>query len=391
VTDVSLSVTAEGEIAILEWSAPYDNNINEPVDHYEIRYAYTLGNPPPAFWEGLSTPVLDPPVPASPGNRQTYVFTSLDAGRELWVGIRSYDAAGNQSPGSDLATAHVPGVEFVGRCIDALTGAPIEGLAVRLASGPHFNLATDANGEFMMDDLLPGGASVEIRTGSAIPDYHRLSQVFILRGDTTHTFVMVPFQQTVAPQLGGMSLLQFLKMLTETYPPQSLLTKWHNYPVPVYIPDFVNENGVDYATLARQAGQRWMDRSGKALFTFVDSKPDTGIVLAFKSQADMAPLIGVTHHTVGTDLHPIRDEIWIVNNAQPSGADFIYKVMLHEFGHTIRYGHLNDRAFIMFGSQPLPDDISDDEASATALHYGLPTRVDMAIYDTEQIAQSAGN
>ena len=170
VADASLWVAAAGEIAVLEWTAPHDNAADEAVDHYEIRYAYTLGNPPPAFWEGLSTPVLDPPVPASPGSRQTYVFTSLDAGRDLWVGIRSYDAAGNQSPGSDLATVHVPGVEFEGRCIDALTGAPIEGLAVRLASGPHFNLVTDANGEFMMDDLLPGGSSVEIRTGSAAAD-----------------------------------------------------------------------------------------------------------------------------------------------------------------------------------------------------------------------------
>jgi len=391
VVDGSLRVLTTGDVAVFEWSAPHDDELDQAVDHYEIRFSYTLGNPPPAFWDGLSTPVLDPPVPASPGSRQTYVFTGLDLGRDLWVGIRSYDATGNQSPGSDLATAHVPGLEFSGRCIDALTRNPIEGLTVWLGSGTQFNLVTDADGKFTMDDLLPGGSAVVIRTGSAASDYHRLSQVFYLTGDSTHTFVMVPFQQTVAPQLGGMSVLEFVKTLTQTLPPNTTLAKWHDYPVPVYIPPFVNSYGVDYEALSKAAAQRWMDRSGKPLFTFVDSKPDTGIVLMFKSQEDMPVLIGVTQHTVGADLHPIKDKISIRNNAQAPGAAFIYKVILHEFGHTIRFGHLDDSAFIMHAGQPLPDDISDDEVSAVKLHYGLATRVNMAIYASDTAAQSASN
>ena len=391
VADGSLRVSATGDVAIFEWYAPHDDEVDQAVDHYEIRFAYTLGNPPPAFWDGLSTPVLDPPVPASPGNRQTYVFTGLDLGRDMWVGIRSYDATGNQSPGSDLFTAHVPGIEFTGRCIDALTRDPISGLTVWLGSGTQFNLVTDADGEFAMDDLLPGGSAVVIKTGSAASDYHRLSQVFYLGGDSTHTFVMVPFQQTIAPVLGGVSVLEFVKTLTETLPPRTLLAKWHNYPVPVYIPPFVNTYGVDYEALSTAAAQRWMDKSGKPLFTFVDSKPDTGIVLVFRSEEDMPRLIGVTHHTVGADSHPIMDEIWIRNNAQPAGAAFLYKVILHEFGHTIRFGHIDFEVFIMHGGQPLPDDISDDEVNAVKLHYGLPTRVNMAIYSTDTAAQSASN
>jgi hypothetical protein len=285
----------------------------------------------------------------------------------------------------------VPGVEFHGRCINALTGNPIEGLAVRLASGTQFNLATDENGEFARDDLLPGGSAVVIKTGAAASDYHQLSQIFYLAGDSTHTFVMIPFQQTVAPELGGISILQFLKTLTETLPPNTHLAKWQSYPVPVYIPTYVNDNGVDYGAMSRAAAQRWMDRSGKPLFRFVDSKPDTGIVLAYKPPEDMHGLIGVTQHTVGADSHPILDEIRILNNVEPTGAAFLYKVILHEFGHTIRFGHIDDRAFIMHGGQPLPDDISDDEANAVILHYGLPTRVDMAIYDTAEIAKSASN
>ena len=45
----------------------------------------------------------------------------------------------------------------------------------------------------------------------------------------------------------------------------------------------------------------------------------------------------------------------------------------------------------MHGGQPLPDDISDDEVSAVKLHYGLATRVNMAIYASDTAAQSASN
>jgi len=59
----------------------------------------------------------------------------------------------------------------------------------------------------------------------------------------------------------------------------------------------------------------------------------------------------------------------------------IYKVFLHELGHTISLGHTDDRSFIMFAGQPLPGDVSDDEARVVRLHASLPVRIDMAIYD----------
>jgi len=380
-------MSAIGDAAVFEWSAPHDNEPDEPVHHYEIRYAYTLGFQPPAFWD-LSTPVLDPPTPASPGSRQVYAFVDLNKGRDLWVGIRSYDSAGNQSEGSDLVVIHIPGLQMTARCVDVMTGAPIEGLDVRLASGAAIDLITNAHGEFMVDELLPGGMSIEIKKGSSGTDYHRLSQVFIIADDTTHTFVMIPYQSTIHPDLSGISLLRFFRQLTNTEDTDGLLAKWHTYPVPVYVPPFVNENGVDYEAISKAAVQRWVDKTGSPLFTLVDSKPDTGIVVAYRDSASIAPNIGITKHLIDVDDHPILDEIRILDNFPDSDSalDFLYKVMLHEFGHTIRFIHISSCnaqcwAFIMYGQQPLPDDISEDEVNAVTLHQALPTRIDMSIYD----------
>ena len=89
-------------------------------------------------------------------------------------------------------------------------------------------------------------------------------------------------------------------------------------------------------------------------------------------------MIAVTRHTTGQDLHPIQDEVLVVNDFPDAG--FLFRVMLHEFGHTIRFRHLSDPAFIMYSGQPLPDRISDDEAAAAVLHQSLPVRVDLGNY-----------
>jgi hypothetical protein len=44
---------------------------------------------------------------------------------------------------------------------------------------------------------------------------------------------------------------------------------------------------------------------------------------------------------------------------------------MHELGHTIPLLHL-PAGFIMYGSQPLPSDISDDEVTMVKLLLALP-------------------
>jgi hypothetical protein len=278
----------------------------------------------------------------------------------------------------------IAGLEFVGQCIDVFTGAPIEGLDVQVSAGPAVFLVTDSEGRFSVDDVRPGATSVEITTGSttAVYPYHRLNQVFIVERDSTHTFGMVQARPTTAPELGGISLLEFFKELTETVDSPTLLAKWHSYPVPCYIPPFINTKGVDYGTITQTAAQRWMDVTGIQLFTFVSSRPDTGVAIVYKPWAEISPLSAFTKHNVGADSHPILDEIAVRDDIPPASESFLYRVMLHELGHTIRFGHLNLNNFIMYAGQPLPPDIHEDERAAAVLHQALPTRVDMAIYDS---------
>jgi hypothetical protein len=308
--------------------------------------------------------------------------------RDLYVGIRSIDEGGNRSEAGDLATVHIPGYSFEGRCVDVFTNEPIAGLEVALTSRTVFDYTTGTDGRFVHTNELDAGVSyVDIRAGSAPDEYHSLRQPFILDRDTIHTFIMIPVRPVVADWTPN--LLALFKHMSRTvssnaqYDPaspqySSVLAKWHKRPVACYVPPFVNDDGVDYAEQARSAAQKWMDRTEEPLFTFVDAPPDTGIVLTYKPSSSMSG-IGLTVHTKGEDGHPIRDEIRIINEiANPAT---VWLVFLHELGHTIQLGHVNDRNFIMYVGQPLPTDLSEDEVDVVQLHEALPTRIDMAIYD----------
>lgn len=363
----------------IEWTAPWDNEPDLPVKRYEIRYTYTRGFTPPNFWQ-QSTIVFDPPLPGDPGKTERYLLGNASRGQDFYVGVRAYDGEENASPASDLSTIHVPGLTFRGQVINGLTKTPVPGLAVRLTAGVVRDVVTDANGQFTQDDILPGAVNIRIRQGTATTLFHELTQVFVMGADLSHNFVMVPYLPTTMPASGGISALSLQKVMTNKHGASPvILAKWHKVPVPVYIPAFVNGDGVNYKLQAERAAQRWNTRVGQTFFTFVDAPPDTGVILHYKPKADMGILVAVTRPTTGADLHPIRDDIDITNDL--STDNIAYRVMLHEFGHTFRFTHLNDSSYIMYGGQPIPQDISDDEVLAALIHLSLPTRVDMAIYD----------
>jgi hypothetical protein len=140
---------------------------------------------------------------------------------------------------------------------------------------------------------------------------------------------------------------------------------------------------VDYKFESERAAQRWLDKSDCALFQFVDQPPDTGIIFRYKSRASMGIQIAICRHTLGDDGHPLIDHIDIVNDMQNS--DDLYRIAMHELGHTIHFGHLPYPEFIMYHIGHVPPDISNDEAKAAKLQASLPPMIDMGMYDENTV------
>jgi hypothetical protein len=374
ITDLSMNYSLDDRAAYLEWTAPSDDSLDEAVSRYVIKFTYT----DPFIWD-LAIPASNPPIPSAPGELEQYAIRYPLRGRNLYSAMLSVDEAGNNSAISAVAMVHIPGYSVSGQCLNIVDRQPIEDLDVRLATGGIHQFNTDSDGLYAKHDLHAGAAAITISTGSAGFPCHTLQQNFELIGDVHRVEFIIPFWLMEFPRFEN--FLTFFKVLTGCTSSHlsTVLKTWKQRPVKCFIPAFVNTRGVDYEFEARRAAQRWMDRSGIALFTFVDQPPDTGITMHFKTRREMGIHVGITRHTLGDDGHPLRDDIDIMNDF--GSAEDVYRITMHEIGHTIRFGYLPHREFIMYGEGNLPADISNDEAEAVKLLVSLPSRINMAIYD----------
>lgn len=378
ITDAAFFLDESTYTPTLTWTAPFDDSLSEAVAGYEIRYSHSYSAVD--HWD-LGIPVFDPPDPREPGTRQECsTFDIVERGKNLYAAIKSIDEADNMSARSNVAAVHIPGYTLRGTCFEAINGYPVFGLTVTVLNGQIFKLMTEADGTFEKDDLTRD-LSLNITSGNSAIPYHEFQQQIRLRDDSTHSVCMIPYTPTICPDYHSLLLLFKIMTRTTLNDLSTTLRKWKRTPVACYIPPFVNAYGIDYGTIARQAAERWMNASGWMFFDFVDAPPDTGIVFDFRTKDEMGRLVGITYHVDGDDHLPLLDTVAIVDNI--TDAAFLYRVCLHELGHTIRFGHVSNQDFIMYGGQPLPNDISPDELSVLELFRGLPNNLDMNMYDDQ--------
>ncbi len=358
--------------ALLSWRAPSDDPGHAgPVASYDIRYSYSY----PLKWDRALA--LAAPAPAAPGTQQSATIPSPRRGRDVYAAIRSFDSAGNASVLSDLAVAHIPGLTLTATCTRTGTGAPTAGLAVRITARRVRVDTTGADGTFTQSDITAGLVTVEITRGTSAVPWHTVRDAFTLAADTSIAYPMIEFQASPSGQFE--SILSLLVNADAGVNASRRFRKWASLPVDVYVPAFTNTLGVDYGAAVRAAIDRWELRTGIDLFRVVGSVPARGVEFRYLPRSQMGIQNGFTEHFDGADGLPSRDIVRILDEF--SDADKLYRIMMHELGHTIRLQHL-PAGFIMYGGQPLPADISDDEVLLVQLHAALPNNFDLGPYVT---------
>lgn len=375
VTDPAISWDAVGHAAVLTWTAPSDN---DRVASYDIRYSYSF----PLQWD-LSLRVDDPPVPLEPGTPQSYAIVDPQGGREIYAAIRSVDPSGNASPTSAVAQLLVPGYKLDIQCVVATTSAPVEGLDVTISSRHVTQRVTDAAGRTGEDDIAGGAVNVAIRPGASGVPYYHMDDPFNIDSDRSVLYKMIPY----GPTEKGVyeTTLKLFKAAAGFTTQNTIFKKWYHVPVATYIPPLVNDNGLDYGAICRSAVERWEDRTGLDLWEFVDAPPDTGVTFTFKTRAEMGIQVGITHHDQDDFGYPLTDNVWIVDDYANQLSVFI--TMMHELGHTIRFQHLPS-GYLMYGGQPLPSDVTNDEVLAAQIYTALPNGLDIRIYDDSVPAEA---
>jgi hypothetical protein len=211
------------------------------------------------------------------------------------------------------------------------------------------------------------------------PLYHNVSRTFILdTQDVDASFAMIEY---IPIDRGGYTNLLGLFIDGATgVANNGVFKKYKVLPVPVYVPELVNSYGNDYAEITRQALERWELRSGVDLFELVDAPPTVGVEYRFLPPALMGGQNGITIRAEDAEGYPKTDVVKVIDTV-PDPTQ-LYRILLHEAGHTIRLNHL-PAGFIMYASHPLPDDITDEEAAVVRLHAALPNDLDLSGYDVD--------
>lgn len=377
--DLRLEYPILGGAATLTWTAPGDGAQSDTVAAYDIRYSYSF----PMDW-ALSARVEDPPHPARAGTQQSYALVDPTRGRDLYAAIRSVDAAGNQSPVSSIAHVRILGHTLAASCVVATTGAPVAGLDVVVTSRLVYPHTTDAAGYFSQDDLTAGAANVAIRYGSSGTLFHSINHAFDLEDDVDLVYNMIPFEKPNSTTFD--SIFQLFRAAAGLEGSRVVLKKWRSIPVDIYIPDFVNGDGVDYGATTRTAVATWEQDTGIDLFRIVDAPPQIGIVVAFKTRADMGGQLGITYHTNDPDGYPIGDEVDLIDEF--SSVASLYGNVMHEIGHTIRLQHL-PAGFLMTQGLPRPTEPTEDEVRVVQLYTALPNGLNISIYDDSNPAPTS--
>jgi hypothetical protein len=371
VVDLALAYDPADDKARFTWTAPRDDFLRDRADHYDIRYGYAF----PFDWEH-STPAPSPPVPLAAGTVQSYALAGPRRGRDLFAAIRAVDAAGNQSTVETVAHVRVPGYSLEATCLDVASRSPVPGLDALVASRFSTRVTTDVAGRISLTDLAEGAFGIVIETGAAPSPYHRMEDAFALDDDVALFYSMIPFQAAASPLYP--SILGILHDAVIAPGPEKIVLNWRTHPVAWYAPAFVNSMGLDYRALVERAAARWNERVGLDLFSPVPDPPASGVVFHFLSRSQMGIQNGYTEYSNDAEGYPLLDRVRILDEF--SDGEKLYRIMLHELGHTIRLGHL-PAGFIMYGAQSLPADITDDEAAVVRLLVSLPGGISLAKYD----------
>ncbi len=372
VDDLALSYEPGVNSVAFDWTAPRDDTAHDRVARYDIRYSYSF----PLDWD-RSIRFADPPDPLPVGTPQQAILADPVRGRDIYAAIRSYDEAGNESASSPVAHVHVPGVSVEVTCSDVLSGGPIPGLDVLITSRSSWERITDAEGRVTLPDISEGTMGLEVTRGTSVTPYHGFADAFAVSTNVTRDVPMIEYAPTDSPYYESR-----LDLLLDSLIPggtSKVLRKWSSYPIPFYAPAFVNQYGLDYRDLVRRAAARWNLRVGQTIFVETSSAPAKGVTMLFLPRSTMGIQNAYTSYSSDADGYPLLDTIRVLDEF--SDEEKLYRIMMHELGHTIRLAHLADPAYIMMGGQPLPPDISDDEVRLVQTLLALPNGIDLSHYD----------
>jgi hypothetical protein len=357
--------TETGEVDI-EWTAVGDNGMEGLPIEYVVKTS-----PQPISDESAwlsSSDRFGEPAPVTAGTTMRMTVRELPPAQTVYIAVRAVDDFGNVSPLSDVAGTKSRGLEVFGTVRNTITGAPIEGIQVKVLSVAD---TTAADGSFALIDLPAGTGFVRVEDDefrSTLGAYFDLyiTPYVIVDEDVLDLWV-IPNAGLETTRYANY-LDWYLKMTDMEGTTVDLLDRW-DLPCALYVPQFTG-HGIDYTQEFKNAVSDWENAVGMDLFTYVSAVPANGVYVVF---SDTEELDNYTVTSRDSRQLTIQGRITFRTLYNETSYAAFLKVLRHEIGHSLGLAHSIDSVHLMVGGRvPAITQPSGDEVGLVSSMYHLP-------------------
>jgi hypothetical protein len=357
--------TETGEVDI-EWTAVGDNGMEGLPIEYVLRTS-----PQPisdeSAWLSSSDRFGEPgPVPAGTTMRMT--VRELPPAQTVYIAVRAVDDFGNISPLSDVAGAKSRGLQVYGTVRNAVTGAPIEGVRVRVLSLAD---TTAADGTFALLDLPAGWGFIRVEDDefrATVGSYFDLEITpYAIVDEDVLDLWLIP-NASIETTRYTHYLDWYLKMTDMEGTTNDLLDRWE-IPCAIYVPPFT-AHGIDYTQEFKNAVADWENAVGMDFFTYVSAIPANGVYVVFSDTEELDNYLVTVRDSKRLT---IQGRISIRTLYDENSYETFLKVLRHEIGHSLGLAHSIDSVHLMVGGRvPAITQPSGDEVGLVSSMYHVP-------------------
>ena len=327
----------------------------------------------------------------------------LPAGSECWFAVRAVDEEGNLSLLTESPRLVVSSEWWIeGQVLD-LVGYPLGNIPVTSGWARRSTFSAE-DGLFRIGPFRNVDRIV-LETEDPAPDglddrwYHPIQVPLQTRPGqdlmTDQDFLLIPrYLKDPRCTNPDNTFLTYLREMTRTSGTNgnhsTILHRWEHYPVSVYIPSGVTNNGVPMDEAAQEALNIWNLAMGEEYFSRTEDPVSANIEFIFEDRDHhYGSVFLMEPRALGVglgDVIPTRMGVSI--DTKLTSHLFVAEISLHELGHTLglfSHSDCSGVGYLMeiaggFGSLRRPEPIHLDERRAVQCIRYLPQGQDMTRY-----------